>query len=461
MISKDLNAQFRWASCLWIVFVMAIQTAVGTAQDSNTIGDAAEAGPKKGIARLRGVVHNQEGAPLVGATVRIAIPETDMRFVDAMSGHKMVEAVTNANGVCFIEVPDLEKPVKASLDALMPGYQRLVGTLMMGGERQSVELVANKIVTSKMVLQPALYFKGVVVDEAGKPVPNVGVSANATIGNGAGGVESTTTKADGSFELFNYSLEPIAGGRGVVYFQHKDYVDNKIDDVYKIEEDDRNSVQITLAAGQKIAGTLLDVDGKPAAGRLVKVIVDGGVGRKAMMTNDEGKFSLRGLPEGELVLNCLDVKNNQKISFPIKNVADPTNLRVQLEPIDPPKMKKYSVLGMTLVDVDDDVQRAYALQPDGGALILDPGAESDRLKIGKLETGFHFWMACEQRIGSVREFVETVLDEAKNQTNAEIRVRVVYSFSAVEFDGTNTQYLNLTKEDVAGLQKLLDEIGKE
>ena len=451
MILCHFRDTLRTVVCLWYSLAMTIQVSSGIAQDENET--------KKATARLRGIVHNEAGEPLAGALVRIAIPETDMRFVDATTDHKVVEAKTNENGVCFIEVADLEKPVKASLDALMPGYQKLAGTPMMGGERQSVELAANKIVTAKMVLKPALYYKGTVLDEAGKPIPSVEVNANCTIGNGAAWVEKTTTKADGSFELFNYSVEPIDGGRGFVNFHHKDYVDNNIDDVYKIEEGDRNSVRITLAGGQKIAGTLLDVDGKPAVGRLVKVV--GGMGRKAMMTNDEGKFSLRGLPEGELILTCMDVKHNQKVRFPIKDVADQMNLQVRLEQIDPPKMKKYSVLGMTLADVDEDVQTAYELQPTVGALILDPGANSERLKIGTLSPGFHFWMAGEQRISSVREFVDGVLEEAKIQNKAEIRVRVVYSFSNVEFDGSNTQYLDLTKEDVESLQKLHDELEKQ
>ena len=70
-------------------------------------------------------------------------------------------------------------------------------------------------------------------------------------------------------------------------------------------------------------------------------------------------------------------------------------------------------------------------------------------------------MAGEQRISSVREFVDGVLEETKIQNKAAIRVRIVYSFSTVEFDGLNTQCLDLKKEDIESLQKLHDELRSE
>ena len=43
----------------------------------------------------------------------------------------------------------------------------------------------------------------------------------------------------------------------------------------------------------------------------------------------------------------------------------------------------------------------------------------------------------------------------------EYSVRVVYSFSTVDSDGTNTQYLKLTKDDLKQLQIVSDQLTTE
>ena len=94
-------------------------------------------------------------------------------------------------------------------------------------------------------------------------------------------------------------------------------------------------------------------------------------------------------------------------------------------------------------------------------MILDPGKDSDRLKIGQLAEGYVFWMVGNTRIGSVREFVNQILAETAGQNAEEYSVRVVYTFSTVDFDGTNTQYLKLTKDDLKQLQIVSDQLTPE
>ena len=74
------------------------------------------------------------------------------------------------------------------------------------------------------------------------------------------------------------------------------------------------------------------------------------------------------------------------------------------------------MLGMQLADVTPELKSAYDLFNDRGALILDPGKDSDRLKIGQLAEGYVFWMVGNKRIGSVREFVNRLLAETAGQT---------------------------------------------
>jgi hypothetical protein len=118
---------------------------------------------------LRGRVTNEAGAPLANVRVRVAIPLADMRFVDSTTPHKQFEAKTNTKGDYRLELPEITTPTTISIDAMKPGYRRLVGTLMSGGNAKSVEVAPGATAEASLILRSALYVAGVVVDEEGKP----------------------------------------------------------------------------------------------------------------------------------------------------------------------------------------------------------------------------------------------------------------------------------------------------
>ncbi len=138
------------------------------------------------------------------------------------------------------------------------------------------------------------------------------------------------------------------------------------------------------------------------------------------------------------------------LSTAIKTTLSPTETNIVAR-----RLKKHAVLGMQLADVTPELKSAYDLYFEHGAVILDPGNDSDRLKIGRLAEGYCFWKVGHTRVGSVREFVNQILietggpDAAKNAVHG---VRVVYRFSTVDGDGNMTQYLKLTKDDLKHLQ---------
>jgi hypothetical protein len=107
--------------------------------------------------------------------------------------------------------------------------------------------------------------------------------------------------------------------------------------------------------------------------------------------------------------------------------------------------------------VSPELKSAYDLFLERGALILDPGKNSDRLKIGRLAEGYSFFMVGNKRVGSVREFVNQILTETDGQNAEEYSVRVVYIFSTVDADRGATQYLKLTKGDREQLQSVSDQ----
>jgi hypothetical protein len=251
--------------------------------------------------------------------------------------------------------------------------------------------------------------------------------------------------------------------RGFVGFSHPDYVAQWIEDIYAITLDQREALRIVLERGHIVTGAVIDVTGRPVPNAVVKVDrQDGNFSYRATKTDANGKFALRGLSKGVTMLyaRALDIK--QTVHMQIADDGDQNDLQVRLKPISfPADLKRYAVLGMQLADVTPELKSAYDLFLERGALILDPGKNSDRLKIGRLAEGYSFFMVGNKRVGSVREFVNQILTETDGQNAEEYSVRVVYTFSRVDTNGTNTQYLKLTKDDLKQLQIVSEQFTNE
>ena len=376
--------------------------------------------------------------------------------------HKQLEAKSDTKGDYRIEIPGITKPTTISIDAMKPGYRRLVGHLDgRRRRRRASKSRPGKTAEASLVLRPALYFAGIVVDEHGKPIPGVTIAANAVSASGSGGVERTATNSDGSFELFNYSVKPFdldGTSKGIVYFFHPDYLDTTTGDVYALAPKERVALRIVLESGYEVVGTVFDVAGKPVPNAFVKAIGQDWTHRKATMTDANGKFALRGLGEGLTILSAraLDIKQKAQMSIVVN--SDQNEVEVRLKAISlPADLKKYTVLGMQLADVTPQLKSAYDLYFDRGAVILDPGKNSDRLNVGPLAEGNNFWMVGNNAIGRSRVRRPDSRRNCRSRCRRTFSVRVVFSFSTLDGDGNNTQYLSILKDD---LQQLRDVLGQ-
>src|SRR5262249_36954977 len=108
---------------------------------------------------LRGRVENELGGQIPGALVRIAIPAADMRFVNSGTGQAQFETISDDNGNYRLEIPGITKPTRVSVDAMKPGYRRLCGTLLQGGDAPRPEVSAGAVADANLKLLPTLYFK--------------------------------------------------------------------------------------------------------------------------------------------------------------------------------------------------------------------------------------------------------------------------------------------------------------
>ena len=94
---------------------------------------------------LHGRVTNDGGTPLADVRVRVAIPAADMRSVDSSTGHSLQETQSDAKGEYRLELSGIAKPTEISIDAMKPGYRRLVGTFMSGGDERTVTVAPDPL----------------------------------------------------------------------------------------------------------------------------------------------------------------------------------------------------------------------------------------------------------------------------------------------------------------------------
>ena len=456
-----------WLSAFRFMVVTGLVALPQASASPDDPGKTSKAASGVAAATISGRVTDQAGAPLADVRVSVRVRDPETRAVNAGALSKQLVARSDARGDYRLEVPGITKRAIIVIDAFKPGYRSLRGPLMSAGDTKRFEVVPGTHEKADLVLKPALYFAGVVVDEQGKPIPGVSIRAYANAPRASANVENTESRSDGSFELFNYPEKPFilrddVVSKGDVHFFHPDYIDRDIDDLYVIEPKQREALRVVLAAGQKVTGRVVDDAGKPVANAMIRAIRKDKTHRKGTTTDASGSFALRGVSGGLIMLTARALDIRQQAYVPIALKGNKLDLEIRLKPIElPADLKTYPVLGMQLADVTPELRSTYDLYFDVGAVIRDPGKDPDRLNIGRLTEGCAFWMVGNTRIGSVGEFVSQIVAETAGQVAAEYRVRVVYNFSSVEFDGSRTANLRFTKDDLKQLQTLADQLAPE
>ena len=164
---------------------------------------------------ISGRVTDEAGGPLADVRVSVRVRDPETRAVNAGALSKQLVARSDARGDYRLEVPGITKRAIIVIDAFKPGYRSLRGPLMSAGDTKRFEVVPGSHEKADLVLKPALYFAGVVVDEQGKPIPGVSIRAYANGPRSSANVEDTESRSDGSFELFNYPETPNSFPGGI------------------------------------------------------------------------------------------------------------------------------------------------------------------------------------------------------------------------------------------------------
>lgn len=449
---------------MWRIFVIGLIAAVVALQEDSDDGSEAagrrEAG--KGTVKALGRVVDENGTPIAGATIRVAVPAADMRLVYPGCGHRIVSGTTDAEGRYNLPVP-LHGEKNIAVDAMKPGFQSASGPPMSGGDVHRGNVADGGTFEASFTLKPGIYAAGTVVDELGKLIAGVHVRATIEDDTSSGWIGDAITDDRGQFEIFNF---PAAGDkddeRGVLVFRQAQFVPETIKDIYALAPAEQRHLSVKMGRGRSISGIVLDASGKPVSEAVVEATFgDVHIARKAAMSGADGRFSIVGLPERKAVVRVWALSIKQHLETSLDLNRDRTDLELRLKPVvitDP--LDSIEILGLKLATITRELRAAYFLDAeDQGVIVLDPGKNSARLNIGELEEGDFFWIVGSRPVKSARQFVDAILAICARQQEEEppFVVGVVYGLNRVDFSGTNTQWMELTPEDVAQLKRVATE----
>ena len=230
------------------------------------------------------------------------------------------------------------------------------------------------------------------------------------------------------------------------------------------------SIDVKARGYRRLVGTLR-MGGDPNEVAITSV---DGSNRRADLTDDVGQFRLTGITPGESRLRVVHVPTREKhlISKTIDN--DIEGETIKLEQIETPLQPTVDLLGMKLIDVNENIAAAFELSSPDGVMVVDPGNDTARFEIGDLKSGNVFWMVGKQQVANLDEMLEQLAAEAESPATAGLAarmaamvtgqllpVRVVYRLHDVRLYGTNTQHMRLTPEDIKAINSMIAQREKD
>jgi hypothetical protein len=322
-------------------------------------------------------------------------------------------------------------------------------------------------------------YSGQVVDQRGQPIegvrvlPSERIAASSAGEYGYGG-EIVTTDRNGRFTIDGVPSRMDDDNPLRLEFRHPGFVYGRLEDLRLLTSQEHVGLAVTLRDGRSIAGRVVDSSGRPVIGALVESVYGTSNPEKPentearwdydkfVNTDGDGKFDLRGLAAAPVVLQVRRFQSGLPLlwaqtSINLQLPAGPSDVELVAEPFTPSLGEPiHELFGMKLIDVDESIRKHFSLYSTDRVMILDPGRDADRLNIGRLEPGDAFWMVGESRINDFSDFAQRLLAECQAEANkghSEFLVRVVYDYMRATDQGSNTQYMQLTSDDLAELRR--------
>ena len=318
-------------------------------------------------------------------------------------------------------------------------------------------------------------WKGVVVDEAGRPLRGVRVGVHWPGPNESpyGSLVFTETNAEGRFTA-SAIAEPdrVASGTTAIAAARLTFSDMSPSlrptiarDLRTIPASERESLRIVFPRGRRVGGRLVDESGRAIEGAAVLATYGDPSRQRFARTDADGHFTLEALADGPVTIGAFLADRDVEARLDTDLAKDLDDVVLVARPLDPgdPADPEHGlvVLGARLVDVTDEMRAARKLDPLIRVLVVDRGAGGafgDEAGVGKaiLHIG-------DSKVVDVRHLVGLVIAEAElaSKRNPDFpMIRIVTSCGEGKFAGTNTQHFELGPGAVEHLKRVRDRLAR-
>lgn len=287
--SVDVTANPMWPD--WLGRATAFAPGYGIGGVSLGRGDKANVLRLGAPTSASGVVRDAQGQPVAGVQLYVGSISPQPRAYISISGavRDLLSATSGADGKWKIE--HLPRSGSATVVLEDQRFERAFVT---------VALTATSAESPEITARAGASISGRVLDETGKPLANIALSASSTEQMGDGH-SAATSDAEGRFTLFSLP----AGLFGVALEDRKKERVSPGLSSAKLQAGGRASIgDIVMKPGALISGTAMDNEGKPIAGVQVNARLPQDAGRRGTSwdatTDAAGRYSLR-VPQGDVL----------------------------------------------------------------------------------------------------------------------------------------------------------------
>ena len=345
----------------------------------------------------------------------------------------------------------------------------------VGGAATHVTVKAAGRGTVDFWLTSGMEVGGRVVDPEGRPVPGVEITVSENTKTSTGYVEFPVADAQGRFSVHDLTRPQFNRGKekGTLDFAHPERVAVRIEDVYAMSAQERRALRIVMPVGLRLQGTIRHANGEPAVGVLVAAYAgESNTGRRGAFADEEGRFVLRGLTPGKLILRA---HSGEHLSFVRREITllrheDDFDLRLEAAPI-AHTAKREEILGLELVYMPPKARAHFEFYERHAMLITAVTDEAPEELKRYARVGDILWRVGRIHVESVRDVARGVVKrvdwwtEITSRNNrpppAQYSIGFVIGMRRPDLDGTYTGSLKLPAAQGDAFRRYLAEHPEE